>query len=143
MNQEETPIIDDERFKNCFVSKNVNYAKRKAYHPRLLSVNDIELHKSKVTRNPIAFIGLWFLGIYWKIKKKLKSFHNWLYPRKLIIYGTEKNSEIIGKLVLLFLTKTENLVFLSIFMPAKNGILPVCVLKFTIREIIPTRTVNH
>ncbi|MFT4801451.1 MAG: hypothetical protein ACI93N_001223 [Flavobacteriaceae bacterium] len=106
MNQEETPIIDDERFKNCFVSKNVNYAKRKACHPRLLSVNHIELHKSKVTRDPIAFIGLWFIGIYWKIKKKLKSFQNWLYPRKLIIYGTEKNSEIIGKL--LFGQKTHD-----------------------------------
>lgn len=100
MDQNQLPLANDSRFKHCFETTTVNYPKhkRKFHHPRLRSFNHLEIGKSKLTRNPFARIALWFVEIYWAIREWIKKVHDWLYPRRLIIHGLEKNSQLVGKL---------------------------------------------
>ncbi|MBT8302404.1 MAG: hypothetical protein KJO63_13810, partial [Maribacter sp.] len=98
MDQNKLPLAKDKRFQHCFETTTVNYPKRKSHHPRLRSFNHLEIGKSKLYKNLIARIGLWFVELYYALKAWLRKLHDWLYPRRLTIHGLEKNSQLIGKL---------------------------------------------
>lgn len=99
MDQNDIPLANNDAFKPCFEATTVNYPKRKSHHPRLRSFNHLDFRKTRLTRGPIARIGLWFLEVYWALKYQLKSLHDSLFPRKMTIHGTEKNSQLTGRLL--------------------------------------------
>lgn len=99
MDQNDIPLANNDAFKPCFEATTVNYPKRKSHHPRLRSFNHLDFRKTRLTRGPIARIGLWFLEVYWALKYRLKSLHDRLFPRRMTIHGTDKNSQLTGRLL--------------------------------------------
>lgn len=99
MGEYQQPIEGNEGFRHCFETTTVNYSKRKIYHPKLKSFNDLETEKSALVRNPLVRIANFFLDLYWAIVGMLSAILHWLYPKKPVIHCRDKNSQLMGRLL--------------------------------------------
>ncbi len=75
-------------YQTCQEQTKVNHAvQRKAWQPRLLSINHLELHHSRIYGGVLARIGLFLLKIYQWLQGKITAVGKWLFPQRKRIYG--------------------------------------------------------
>jgi len=68
------------------------------FTPKLKSINHMTVGDSKMIHNPITIILEFFYLEYKKIRNRWQKFKKRLFPRRDKIYGTKKDSQLVGRL---------------------------------------------
>jgi hypothetical protein len=70
-------------------------------------MHDLDHHGRSMVHNPLAIFGLWCLSVWQGVRDFFQGLHRLLFPRRDRIYGSKRDSRVIGSLT--FGQKTHDL----------------------------------
>ncbi|MBL7788378.1 MAG: hypothetical protein JNL75_00930 [Chitinophagales bacterium] len=95
MTKEEIKKIVEE----CYNKTKIIYTdKGKFFDPKLKSINHLEVGNSKIINSWLTILIEFFIAFLTRISKRIKQWWHRMTPRKDIIYGTDFNSTVVGRI---------------------------------------------
>ena len=95
MTKEEINLIVEE----CYTkTKIVHSNSGKFFDPKLKSINHLEVGNSKIINSWLTISIEIFIAFYTRISKRIKQWWHRMTPRTDVIYGTNLNSTVVGRI---------------------------------------------